>query len=65
MCIRDRLVNSGKVVWRMAMVSNENNHFGRKRIYWMDNLRTFIIFLVVLYFIGGVYESASAVVDLG
>ena len=47
------------------MVSNENNHFGRKRIYWMDNLRTFIIFLVVLYFIGGVYESASAVVDLG
>ena len=29
------------------------------RIYWMDNLRTFIIFLVVLYHVGGVYESAG------
>ena len=30
----------------------------RGRIYWMDNLRTFIIFLVVLYHVGGVYEAA-------
>ena len=30
-----------------------------KRIYWMDNLRTIIIFLVVLYHVGGVYESAG------
>ena len=29
------------------------------RIYWMDNLRTFIIFLVVLYHVGGVYEAAN------
>ncbi len=29
------------------------------RIYWMDNLRTIIIFLVVLYHVGGVYESAG------
>jgi fucose 4-O-acetylase-like acetyltransferase len=31
----------------------------RGRIYWMDNLRTIIIFLVVLYHVGGVYESAG------
>lgn len=31
----------------------------RNRIYWMDNLRTFIIFLVVLYHVGGVYEAAG------
>jgi len=29
------------------------------RIYWMDNLRSIIIFLVVLYHIGGVYESTG------
>jgi fucose 4-O-acetylase-like acetyltransferase len=29
------------------------------RILWMDNLRTVIILLVVLYHIGGVYESAG------
>jgi len=29
------------------------------RIYWMDNLRSIIIFLVVLYHVGGVYESAG------
>jgi surface polysaccharide O-acyltransferase-like enzyme len=28
----------------------------RKRIYWIDNLRTIIIFLVVLYHAGGVYS---------
>ncbi|MFN2235915.1 MAG: acyltransferase family protein, partial [Anaerolineales bacterium] len=31
----------------------------QKRIYWMDNLRTFVIFLVVLYHVGGVYEAAG------
>lgn len=29
------------------------------RIHWMDNLRTIIIFLVVLYHVGGVYEGAG------
>ena len=29
------------------------------RIHWMDNLRTITILLVVLYHIGGVYESAG------
>lgn len=31
----------------------------RTRIDWMDNLRTVIIFLVVLYHVGGVYEAAG------
>ncbi len=30
-----------------------------KRIHWMDNLRTIIIFLVVLYHVGGVYEAGG------
>ncbi|MBC8504528.1 MAG: acyltransferase [Anaerolineales bacterium] len=29
------------------------------RIHWLDNLRTIIIFLVVLYHVGGVYEGAG------
>ena len=29
------------------------------RIYWLDNLRTFLIFSVVLYHAGGVYESTG------
>lgn len=29
------------------------------RIHWMDNLRTIIILFVVLYHVGGVYESAG------
>jgi len=29
------------------------------RFYFLDNLRTFIIFLVVLYHAGGVYESSG------
>ncbi len=29
------------------------------RLHWMDNLRTVIIALVVLYHVGGVYESAG------
>ena len=34
---------------------NEN----KGRIYWMDNLRTIIIFLVVFYHVGGVYEAGG------
>jgi len=29
------------------------------RLYWLDNLRTIIIFLVVVYHVGGVYESTG------
>jgi len=31
----------------------------RSRVHWMDNLRSITIFFVVLYHIGGVYESAG------
>ncbi len=31
----------------------------KKRIYFLDNLRTFMIFLVVLYHASGVYESSG------
>ena len=31
----------------------------RTRVHWVDNLRTVTIFFVVLYHIGGVYESAG------
>ena len=30
-----------------------------RRLHWMDNLRTIIILFVVLYHVGGVYESAG------
>ena len=30
-----------------------------KRLYFLDNLRTVIIFLVILYHAGGVYESTG------
>jgi len=30
-----------------------------KRLYFLDNLRTFLIFLVVLYHAGGVYEASG------
>ena len=41
------------------MTSNEKILTKGNRIYWMDNLRTVIIFLVVLYHVGGVYEAAG------
>jgi len=41
------------------MVSITSTAADDKRLHWMDNLRTFIIFLVVLYHIGGVYEAAD------
>ena len=31
----------------------------KTRIHWMDNLRTIIIMMVVLYHVGGVYEAAG------
>jgi len=41
------------------MTVNEKPITQRKRIHWMDNLRTITILLVVLYHVGGVYESAG------
>ncbi|MEJ2557155.1 MAG: acyltransferase [Anaerolineae bacterium] len=41
------------------MTTNEESTTKRKRIHWMDNLRTIIILLVVLYHVGGVYEAAG------
>lgn len=41
------------------MTENTKMNVKRGRIHWMDNLRTIIIFLVVLYHVGGVYESAG------
>lgn len=38
---------------------NESAPSGINRLFWVDNLRTVIIFLVVLYHVGGVYESAG------
>lgn len=41
------------------MVTNGAAPARGKRIDWMDNLRTFMVFLVVLYHAGGVYESSG------
>jgi len=41
------------------MASKEGYVTKGNRIHWMDNLRTIIIFLVVLYHVGGVYEAAG------
>lgn len=41
------------------MASKDKQLKKSKRIHWMDNLRTVIIFLVVLYHVGGVYEAAG------
>ena len=41
------------------MTTKEINASTGNRIHWMDNLRTIIIFLVLLYHIGGVYEAAG------
>jgi len=42
------------------MTNKEEHTTKGSRLHWMDNLRTFIIFLVVLYHAGGVYESTGA-----
>ena len=41
------------------MNDNDTAAGASQRLHWMDNLRTVIIFLVVLYHVGGVYESAG------
>jgi hypothetical protein len=41
------------------MTANDKSITTPARIHWMDNLRTFLILLVVLYHVGGVYESAG------
>ena len=41
------------------MSANEIPAIKTNRIHWMDNLRTITILLVVLYHVGGVYESAG------
>jgi len=41
------------------MNDKEKSTSKRNRIYFLDNLRTFIIFLVVLYHAGGVYEPSG------
>ena len=41
------------------MTTLENNLTKGNRVHWLDNLRTITILLVVLYHVGGVYESAG------
>ena len=41
------------------MTTKEKDPTMENRIHWMDNLRTITILLVVLYHVGGVYESAG------
>jgi len=41
------------------MIEKEQDAIKGDRIYFLDNLRTFMIFLVVLYHAGGVYESSG------
>ena len=41
------------------MTENGPDAIEVNRIYWLDNLRTFMIFLVILYHAGGVYESSG------
>jgi peptidoglycan/LPS O-acetylase OafA/YrhL len=38
------------------MANQEKHSITGNRIHWMDNLRTVMIFLVVLYHAGGVYS---------
>jgi len=42
-----------------TMTNQEKYTTNGNRIHWMDNLRTIIILLVVLYHVGGVYEAAG------
>jgi peptidoglycan/LPS O-acetylase OafA/YrhL len=41
------------------MTNTEKHTTKGNRVHWMDNLRTIVIFLVVLYHVGGVYEAAG------
>jgi len=38
---------------------NESQQSGKLRLYFLDNLRSLMIFLVVIYHSGGVYESSG------
>lgn len=40
-------------------MSKTETYSSKKRLYFLDNLRTVIIFLVILYHAGGVYESTG------
>lgn len=40
-------------------MNSEAHKNPKSRHHWMDNLRSMVIFLVVLYHIGGVYEAAG------
>ena len=40
-------------------MSKTETYDKNRRLYFLDNLRTFIIFLVILYHAGGVYESTG------
>jgi len=41
------------------MITKERDTAMGNRIYWLDNLRTITILLVVLYHVGGVYEAGG------
>ena len=41
------------------MIETVPNERQGNRVYWLDNLRTFMIFLVVLFHVGLVYESSE------
>ena len=45
------------------MTSKEKNTTKGNRIHFLDNLRTIIIFLVILYHAGGVYEGTGMWAD--
>ena len=43
----------------MFSAGNGQDAFQGDRVYWLDNLRTFMIFLVIVVHAGGVYESSG------
>ncbi len=43
----------------MLTAGNEQDVVQADRVYWLDNLRTFMIFLVIVVHAGGVYESSG------
>ena len=43
----------------ISLIEKRQDALGGNRIYFLDNLRTFMIFLVVIYHAGGVYESSG------
>jgi len=47
--------------WRFIMFTTkiQQNAVNTNRVYFLDNLRTFMVFLVVLIHAGGVYESSG------